>query len=409
MARTLADSFSTIGSGVGFPPLAFFTIGIFAPIFSRTFGWPFASIMGGLLVTAAVILLGGPMVGYVIDRHGPRKVAAVSSAALGLSYISLAFSNGSLALYYASWTLMAVTGLGATVMSFTHAINSAFVVRRGLALGITLAGSGVFALLVKPFAYWAIDFCGWRASLVFIGLLPLLIGAPLVLWGFPRHRARAMTLAAQPQKNGLTLRAAFRTRAFWLIAAAFLPISFANGAPMPNMENILRTARLGPAEVVQLTSLIGVAIVVGRLTGGWLVDRIWAPLVGAGLLVCAALGCFILSQGQVGFYPACAAVLLLSLSAGVEFDLLSYLIARYVGVRSYGTVFSVLFGIFAIGGGGGPPLLGHAFDASGSYSGGLRVCAVSLLIAGGVLLALGRYPDFAATEEATASAAGDER
>ena len=73
--------------------------------------------------------------------------------------------------------------VGATAISFTHAVNSAFVARRGMALGITLAGSGVFAVWVKPFAHWTIEHFGWRATLVIIGLLPLVIGVPVVLWG----------------------------------------------------------------------------------------------------------------------------------------------------------------------------------------------------------------------------------
>jgi hypothetical protein len=37
-----------------------------------------------------------------------------------------------------------------------------------MALGITLAWSGIFALWVKPFAHWAIEHFGWRATIVII-------------------------------------------------------------------------------------------------------------------------------------------------------------------------------------------------------------------------------------------------
>jgi predicted MFS family arabinose efflux permease len=394
---------TTLGSSFGMPTLAYFSIGVFAPILAKEFGWSFASIMGGLFLTAAVILVCGPIIGMVIDRYGSRKVIAVSLVGLSFSYMSLAISNGSIFQYYASWAGMAVTGIGATAISFTHAVNRAFVVRRGTALGITLAGSGIFALWVKPFANWSIDLFGWRATILVIGALPLLIGVPVVLWGL-RDRGDAKRLNARDGRpdapaSGLTLKDAIAKPAFWLVLLAFIPISFANGAPLPNMENILRTLQLSTAEVVQVTSLIGVSLVVGRLVGGWLVDRIWAPLVGLILLIGGALGCWMLSQPSVTYREALGAVMLLSFAAGVEYDLLAYLIARYMGMRSYGAIYSIVFGLFAIGAGAGPSVLGHVFDSSGSYARGLLVCGGLLLFAGLVLLTLGRYPRFADAPE----------
>ena len=391
---------ATLGSSFGMPTLAYFSIGVFAPILAHEFGWSFASIMGGLFLTAAVILAGGPIVGMVIDRYGSRRVIAVSLVGLSLSYMSLALSNGSLYQYYASWAGMAVTGIGATAISFTQAVNRTFVERRGTALGIALAGSGMFALWVKPFANWSIELLGWRATLVVIGILPLVIGVPLVWWGLKGHDASAPSkLNEGPMRlpaSGLTLKEALGRPTFWLVLLAFIPISFANGAPLPNMENILLSLQLSKAQVVQLTSLIGISLVAGRLIGGWLVDRIWAPLVGLVLLLGAALGCWILSQPSATYYESLAAVVLLSLAAGVEYDLLAYLIARYMGMRSYGAIYSVAFGLFAIGAGAGPSVLGHVFDSSGSYARGLVVCSALLLFAGVVLLTLGRYPRFAA-------------
>jgi predicted MFS family arabinose efflux permease len=93
------------------------------------------------------------------------------------------------------------------------------------------------------------------------------------------------------------------------------------------------------------------------------------------------------SQGE-----AMAAILLLGFAGGVEGDLLSYLIARYLGVRSYGAVYGTIFGLFALGAGAGPALIGYAYDQLGSYSQILVTCALLLVLAATLLLALGRYP-----------------
>ena len=51
-------------------------------------------------------------------------------------------------------------------------------------------------------------------------------------------------------------------------------------------------------------------------------------------------------------------------------------------------------GLFAIGAGAGPSVLGHAFDASATYAQGLLVCGALLIFSALVLLTLGRYPRF---------------
>jgi len=112
------------------------------------------------------------------------------------------------------------------------------------------------------------------------------------------------------------------------------------------------------------------------------------------LYTAAALGCWLLAQASVTHREALAAVMFLSVAAGVEYDLLAYLIARYMGMRSYGTLYSIAFGLFAIGAGAGPSVLGHAFDASATYAQGLLVCGALLIFSALVLLTLGRYPRF---------------
>jgi hypothetical protein len=126
--------------------------------------------------------------------------------------------------------------------------------------------------------------------------------------------------------------------------------------------------------------------------GGWLLDFIWAPIAGVVVTAGAAAGCWILSHQSLSPNEALIAILLLGFCGGVEGDLLSYLIARYFGIRSYGAVYGTIFGLFALGAGAGPSLIGYAFDRLGNYTQILTVCAVLLVLAAGLLLMLGRYP-----------------
>jgi predicted MFS family arabinose efflux permease len=378
-----------LGTAFGLPTLPFYTVGIFAPIFAAQFGWSFAAIFGGLIVSTLVLLLGGTSIGHLIDRRGARTVTALSLAGLGLGYMTLALLDGSMTRYYLSWLILSVAGIGATSISFTAVINSAFSDVRGFALGLALSGIGLFALVVKPLAGWLIDVAGWRMAILAIGALPLLLGAPAVLWAFPPRPTIPAAPAALPD---LALKDAVRTRAFGLLVCAFIVISFANGAPLPHLENILRSAHIPSQEIVSLTSGIGAAIILGRIAGGWLLDRLWAPIVGVAVLSAASVGLVLLSQATLEASTARTAILLLGFAGGVEVDLLPYLTARYIGVRNYGAVYGTLFGLFALGAGVGPSLIGWAFDRFDGYSQILTVCAGLMLSAAVLLLCLGRYP-----------------
>lgn len=392
----------TIAASFGFPTLAFFSIGIFAPILADQYEWSFSSIMGGVMLASLVIFFFGPAFGRWIDRRGPRRIAALSLVGFGLSYMSLGASSGSIVQYYVSWAFMSVTGIGATAIAFTHMVNEVFRERRGLALGIALSSSGISAVLVKQLAGVTIELLGWRETIVLIGSLPILIGAPILIWGVAKDRTsstRKSRLIAQPDKRprGVDLSQALRERFIWILIIAFAAIAFGNGAPIPNLENLLRTQQFDQQQIVQLTSAIGISLIVGRVVGGWLIDYFWAPIVGFVLLMSAATGCWILSWQDPSLTQALLAITCISLAAGVEYDLLAFLVARYLGRRNYGVLYSIIFGVFAINAGLGPIVLGWLFDRHGDYGIGMIVCAAMLLFAGVALLGLGPYPRLTAT------------
>lgn len=381
------------GVAFGLPGLPFYTVGVFASFFAAEFGWSFASIFLGLSFVTGAMLAVGPLAGMLIDRWGARLVSACSLVGLGVSYMTLAAADGSLSRYYLSWALISVFGIGATPAAFTRMVNGAFERRRGLALGLILSGSGLFAFVVKALGFFLIGAIGWRATILVIGTMPVLIAAPLVLWGFSRTQAAAnrATLSTEAPE-GLPVRDAVKSRAFWVLAAAFIPMSLAGAAPLPNLEMMLKWQGLAPPQVAHVASLIGFAIVAGRLGGGPLLDRFWAPGIGAGLLILGTNAWLLLALAPGHVMAATLFALLLGLVAGVELDLMAYLVARYLGMRSYATLYSALYGVFAVGAGFGPSLYAHVFDLTGSYLLVVNACALMLAAGAIILLLLGPYP-----------------
>ena len=385
-----------IGVAVGLSPLPFYTIGMFAPELSRAFGWSFASMMGSIGVQSAVVMVSGPLAGFAVDRWGARPVALLSLFLFGLCFMSLSLSNGSLLLYYGQWAVMSVLGAGTLSATWTRVVNGWFDKNRGLALGIASTGTGLTGFLIKPFTAWIITDFGWRTAFVAVGMLPILIGIPVVLWLFWENRG-GMTpglthVEELPAEPGMTLKEALRHPRFWILAGAFFLIAFALTAPTPNMENILKSFNFDLVEIGRITASFGLAVIAGRIIGGWLLDRFWAPGCAFAILLIPAFGSWLLSGESLSGVAAMAAVLCIGFGAGFEFDLLAYLISRYFGQRNYGVIYGCFYTVIAFGGGLGPVVYGYAFDATATYHAALLLGIGCVLVGGAMLLLLGAYP-----------------
>lgn len=395
-----------LGVGLGLSPVPFYTAGIFAPVLAQTFGWTFTQIFAAFPIMTFGVLLMSPVVGWLADRHGVRPIAIGSSVLFGLCFMSLALLNGSLAFYYTLWIVMAVVGAGTLPVTWTRAINSSFRVRKGLALGITLVGTGLFGIACKPLAAALIAQYGWRAAYAAIGLLPIVITVPVALWGF-RDVGGAETSGERRMASaaGLTFAEALRDWRLWVMGIAFVPVSFAVGGSIANLENILRTTGFDAAQIISLAQLVGLSVIVGRLAGGWVIDRVWAPAVAFVLLAAAAAACLALARADTTYAIAALSICAIGGAAGLEYDLVAFFVARYLGMKSYGSIYGLLYGFFALGAGTGPLVYGASFDRTHSYSAVLSASAVFFISGALLLLALGRYRRFAESEaSATAGA-----
>lgn len=390
---------SMVGLAMGLSPLPFYTIGMFAPELQQAFGWSFAALMGSITVQSVVVMATGPMAGFAVDRYGAKPVALISLVLFGLTYMSLGLSGGNIWVYYGQWVIMSILGAGTLTATWMHTVNGWFEKHRGLAIGIASTGTGITGFLVKPFAAWLIGTYGWRTAFFVIGALPIVVGLPVVALFFRERLAqggrRSAKSATEPEvEAGMTLHAALRHRRFWIMTVAFLLIAFALTAPTPNLENILRTQKFTLPQIGAITAGFGLSVIAGRVAGGWLLDRFWAPGCAVGILILPAIGSFLLSQPTIGATEAALAVISLGLGAGFEFDLLAYLIARYFGRRAYGTIYGSFYTVIAFGGGMGPVVYGRVFDSTGRYDLALMTGVGCLVLGSLALLAMGRYPDW---------------
>lgn len=396
---------SALGIALGLSPLPFYTIGVFVGPFMQEFGWSVSEIMAALAVFTLVVMVSAPVVGYITDKVGIRKVVLTSIFLFALALMSFALNNGSLTRYYILWAILGMVGAGTLPITFTRAVSNWFNKKRGLALGVSLIGTGLAGSFAKIYVGFLIPEVGWRMAYVGLGALPLLIAFPVAYFLFRDiDDPKAQKRAAEVKKlnnlpgvfsgvYGMTLPQALRDRRFWLLAITFVPLSFAIGGPIPNLENMLGVKGFSVGDQVVLASMLGYSVFFGRLVGGYLLDHIWAPGLACGLLLLPAISMYLMQDGNLGYVHNAIAVILLGVAAGLEYDLIAYMVSRYFGIRSYGAIYGVLYAFFALGAGFGPALYGKSFDATGSYDTVLHYSMWAFIICSFMLLFLGRYRD----------------
>ncbi|GAA4889562.1 MFS transporter [Actinomycetospora straminea] len=383
---------ATVGIGTGVAVMPFYTNGLFIPALEAEFGWSRAQLSSLALVGAVITILTSPLVGVIVDRWGVRLPGVVSLGVLGGAYFLLSASGPSFAGYLAVWVGMYVLAAASTAVSFTRTVNERFDRARGLALGIALGGAGLVAFVVPQVLGGQIAE-DWRGGYRVLGTA-ILVGALLVLLLMPRHRAPAASSPATSSPAARSQRARIgpllRTPLFARLAVAFLAISLAVGGLTVHLVPLLRDAGVAPASAAATAGFVGIAVIVGRVVSGLLVDRFFAPRVMVGVLTVAALGYVALVVGGPSF--ATAAAVGVGLALGAEVDVVGYLVARYYGMAAYSRVFGVFYAVFTLGVGASPLLMAFLRASTGSYTAPLLGAIGLLVLAAGLLLTAPRFP-----------------
>lgn len=386
--------------------LPFYTIGALVKPLTAEFGWARADVQLAILFSSGVGALTSVLVGWLSDRFGPRPVALPGLVGLAVGFLIAASMNGQLWMLYLAYGAMAVLGAGTTPVTWTRAITTQFRRQRGLALGLTLAGTGICAALAPALTVWVIENHGWRSAYVVLAMLPILLAGPIVWIGFrpgvneswldeppvaDSHVKGSHAQTETPALWGLTLGQAAGGHRFWVLCVSIFLIYMAVSGISPNLIAALTDKGFTAADAATAQGAYGIAIIAARLVVGYLIDRFWAPGVALVALSLPAIGCLVLT-GSPSFAAVIGAILLIGFAAGAELDLMSYLAARYFGLLHYAKIYAILYAILSVAGGIAPMLFARVFDLNASYNMSFLIAAV-LFVAGAVmLLALGRYP-----------------
>jgi MFS family permease len=379
--------------------LHIYSMGPFFQPLQDAFHWTRVEVSIGTTVAIATGAVLNPVIGMLIDRIGPRRVGLVGIALICAAMALLGTATGTHRNWIALWLLVAAGGLCVQPMVWAAAVASRFHAARGVAIGINMVGPSLGSAIFPWLATLLIARYDWRMAFVGLGAIWAALLLPLVLLFFrgaadSGRAQRATTKAAADVLPGLTVRAGFRAPAFYMLMIAASLFTFTLVGITVHLVPILIDGGIGKMTAGTFALVSGLCAVLGRLATGVLLDRWRATRVAAGAMVLPISGCaLLLAHG--GWWPQAAAAVLIGLAMGSEFDLVTYLATRHLGLRRFGLLFGVIMVPMAMGTASGPLVASKIHDLFASYDMFLSL-AMPLLAIGALLLALlGPAPNFA--------------
>lgn len=379
----VAVVFVTMGIGVN--ARTAFSL-LFPPILAE-FGWDRGVTAGafsfGFLVSAAM----SPWLGRLMDTKGPRAVMELGVVLMGSGLLLATQVTAPWQLYA---TLGMLVGSGSVCLGYTGQglfLPNWFAHRRGLAMSIAFSGVGVGSIVILPWMQAFIQDAGWRAACATLGIVLLVLLAPLSLLlhrrpedvglhpdgGTHAHaatRRSASVVDAEWAAVDWTLGRAMRTLRFWWLAFGYFCALYAWYAVQVHQTKYLTEIGFSPILSAWALGFVSLAGIPGGIVLGHLSDRVgreWVWAIGnLGFALCylallalehvqtePLLWLMILTQGFLGY--------------GIT-SVLGAIPAELFQGRHYGTIFGTVMLMAVSGGAVGPWLTGVLHDATGSYT-----------------------------------------
>lgn len=360
-----------------------FVFSLFVNPLQSAFGWGRAQVMVGFTIFFITQGLVSPLVGRLVDRFGPRPVIPLGAVAMGLGFL-LVSRMSDLPLFYAGYVIIGAGSAAMGIVPCSAFVSNWFRRRRGIAVGVMAAGMGAGGLVMAPAVAQLIQTYGWRAAYLSMAIIICVVTIPLSL-ALVRTRPSDMGLhpdgdeakdatpgastSTDLDRQGLSLRQAWKTAAIYLLGVSFFVSGFSNTgalhAPVPFLEDI----GFPTATAAAALGTLGLGSATGKVFFGWLCDRMpprRAAAIGLGLQL-AGIGVLLTIHANSPLWLIWVYALLLGFGIGSWLPTMSVLVSSTFGLACYASIFGVIAFLESAGTSLGPLFAGVMFDATGTF------------------------------------------
>ena len=313
-----------------------------------------------------------PIAGRWLNKYGPRVITIVGGVAVGAGWILSSFAQD-MSLLIVSYGIIAGGGVGVVYGGPISVSTKWFPDKKGLAVGLTLAGFGLSALITAPLARLSIDFYGPLQTFAILGTVFLVI---IVLLAIPLKFPSAGWKPSgwiPPVNSKVTVDfetfGMLKTKTFsglWFCyVIGTLSGLMAIGIASPVGQEVIK---LSPDTAALAVSIFAIFNGIGRPIFGWVTDRItpkYSAIISFIIVLLASVGMLGAGEGAMVLYMICFSGFWLSLGGWLA--IAPTATATFFGTKQYAKNYGVVFTAYGMGAILGTLISGRLRDMFGSY------------------------------------------
>jgi MFS family permease len=352
-------------------------------------------------LAALVGVVAMPIWGRIIPKIGIKMSTAIAGAG-GAVFMFLFSLCKSLVAFYIVGLAMGIMVAGMTLLPASILINTWFAEKRGLAMGIAMACSGLGGAIFSPIIAGVIASSGWEAGYMLSGGLMFVLTVPVALFVI---KARPSELGLRPygakdaetdggsaaaeggpkEVLGVPSKIATRSASFFLLLGAVVLMNvLASGAQ--HLPAHLVANGIDATAAASVISIYAFVVIGSKIVLGIVNDKFGSVAAIAATLSLLAAS-FVVFSFATNYAIAAVAAVLFGLGVAVVTVMPPLLTGQMYGQRDYSAIYAIVGAIASLGLAVGTPIYGIVYDKLGSYDIAFYGCAVAAAVAFAMLVA----------------------
>jgi MFS family permease len=372
---------------------------IFLPSWVNEFSWSRGWISGAQTLSLILSGLATPMVGMYIMKRGAKRAIIIGNLLCVLGLFLLAFQTHIWNLYLGYGVLVGIGMSIGGMLAMMTVTNNWFILKRSLALSISMASMGLSQIVMQPWLMMLINTIGWRQAYLIIAgivLLCCVILPAMFLRNTPQELGQMPDGPAAPEtrtvKEGsvykdlyktpvdFTAREALRTRACWLLVGyGTLQFLVLNGL-MPHQIAFMLDIGISPEMAALAGGVFGAVMAASQLGIGFLGLRFNMHFLAIAAIVIGISGLTILQFAR-SIELVLAYCIVLGIGFGIQSIAMGNLFPDYFGRSEFPKIMGYTMPFTTIVSSFGAPITGFMRDLTGSYLPAFQLWLAVLVVA----------------------------
>jgi len=349
---------------------------VFVAPLEAEFGWDRAQTSWVFSIAIVTFAFSFILAGRIQDARGPRICAAIGATLVGLGFILSSFTT-SLTYLYVVFGFIVGLGNGFGYATPIPVGSKWFPDKRGLVVGLMVAGYGAGSAIVIPVAQQLFEDVGWRMTFRILGVglfLMCMLGTFLLRNPPEGYKPEGWTPTPAPERSDrdIPTKEMLGLPAFYFLWVAYC-LGTTAGLMVISQLVLFATSVGAVAAVAGLFGAAGSAS--GRILSGWmsdLVGRLTTLRIMIFVSAFAMPALYIGREQELLFYVLVAVVYW---CFGAQLSVFATTSADFFGTRHLGLNYGLLFTAYGVAGIIGPLIASRVFSVSGSYANAFYIAA----------------------------------